>query len=123
MVQADGRDEHSSDHMGEKRERDAQDEHSSHNKDSKEMEAAEQDALAMTKQEERKILRKIDLNIVPYMSLLYLLSFLDRVNIGQAAVAGLKQDLGIVTGNAYQIALSGGLSFRRIIELEYDADL
>lgn len=39
-------------------------------------------------------------------SLLYLLSFLDRVNIGQAAVAGLKQDLGIVPGNAYAIALS-----------------
>lgn len=33
-------------------------------------------------------------------------SFLDRVNIGQAAVAGLRTDLGIAKGNAYQIALS-----------------
>jgi hypothetical protein len=31
---------------------------------------------------------------------------LDRVNIGQAAVAGLKGDLGILEGNAYAIALS-----------------
>jgi len=77
-VEIDGRDEHSSDFKEEKREGDARDEHSSHNKDSKEMEAAEQNELAMTKEEEKSILRKIDLNIVPYMSLLYLLSFLDR---------------------------------------------
>ena len=64
------------------------------------------DELAMSKDEEKRILRKIDLNIIPYCSLLYLLSFLDRVNIGQAAVAGLKVDLGIVKGNAYDIALS-----------------
>lgn len=62
--------------------------------------------LSLTKEEERRILRKIDWNLIPYSSLLYLLSFLDRVNIGQAAVAGLKQDLRITTGNAYQIALS-----------------
>lgn len=62
--------------------------------------------LALTKEEHKHILRKIDWNIVPYSSLLYLLSFLDRVNIGQAAVNGLKQDLGIVKGNKYQIALS-----------------
>lgn len=36
----------------------------------------------------------------------YLLSFLDRVNIGQAAVAGLKGDLDMVKGNAYAISLS-----------------
>lgn len=65
---------------------------------------AEED-LSMTKEEEKKLLLRIDLWMVPYLSLLYLLSFLDRVNIGQAAVAGLKNDLKIVTGNKYQIAL------------------
>jgi hypothetical protein len=73
----------------------------------------EHEDLVMTKEEERTILRKIDLNIIPYCSLLYLLSFLDRVNIGQAAVAGLKTDLHMVTGNAYQIALSVFVSGRR----------
>lgn len=71
---------------------------------------AEQDidgsSLLMTKAEEKRLLRKVDWAIVPYCSLLYLLSFLDRVNIGQAAVAGLKADLGIATGNKYAIALS-----------------
>lgn len=69
------------------------------------IEASEQE-LYMSNEEYKKILRKLDLAIIPYCSLLYLLSFLDRVNIGQAAVAGLKQDLHIVQGNAYQIALS-----------------
>lgn len=63
-------------------------------------------SLLMTKAEEKRLLRKVDWAIVPYCSLLYLLSFLDRVNIGQAAVAGLKADLGIATGNKYAIALS-----------------
>lgn len=67
--------------------------------------ASEQD-LYMSNEEYKKILRKLDFAIIPYCSLLYLLSFLDRVNIGQAAVAGLKQDLHIAKGNAYQIALS-----------------
>lgn len=62
--------------------------------------------VSMSKEEYRRILRKLDFAIIPYCSLLYLLSFLDRVNIGQAAVAGLKADLGIAKGNAYAIALS-----------------
>lgn len=62
--------------------------------------------LTMDPHEYKRILRKLDWAIIPYCSLLYLLSFLDRVNIGQAAVAGLRVDLGIAKGNAYQIALS-----------------
>ncbi|KIW37713.1 uncharacterized protein PV06_10344 [Exophiala oligosperma] len=62
--------------------------------------------LEMSPEEYRYILRKLDWAIIPYCSLLYLLSFLDRVNIGQAAVVGLKTDLNISKGNAYAIALS-----------------
>ena len=62
--------------------------------------------LTMTPEEYKHILSKLDWAIIPYCTLLYLLSFLDRVNIGQAAVAGLRVDLDMVTGNAYQIALS-----------------
>ena len=36
-----------------------------------------------TKQELRRLMWKIDLRIVPFVSLLYLCSFLDRVNIGK----------------------------------------
>lgn len=71
-----------------------------------EMHVATDKDLTMTPEEQKRILRKLDLAIIPYCTLLYLLSFLDRVNIGQAAVAGLRVDLNMVTGNSYQIALS-----------------
>ncbi|KAG9082909.1 hypothetical protein FRC07_014066, partial [Ceratobasidium sp. 392] len=34
--------------------------------------------------DEKKLLRKIDLRLIPWLSLLYLLSFLDRTSIGNA---------------------------------------
>ncbi|PBK99717.1 hypothetical protein ARMGADRAFT_1161336 [Armillaria gallica] len=36
--------------------------------------------------DERKLLRKIDIALVPWLSFLYLLSFLDRTSIGNAKV-------------------------------------
>jgi hypothetical protein len=36
--------------------------------------------------DERKLVRKIDLYLIPWLSLLYLLSFLDRTSIGNAKV-------------------------------------
>lgn len=35
---------------------------------------------------ERKLLRKVDMRLIPWLSLLYLLSFLDRTSIGNAKV-------------------------------------
>ncbi|KAF8157195.1 major facilitator superfamily domain-containing protein [Crassisporium funariophilum] len=52
-----------------------------------------------------KLLRKMDWNIVPFLSLLYLLSFLDRTNIGNARLAGLESDLKM-KGLDYNIALA-----------------
>lgn len=43
--------------------------------------------------EERRLVRKIDRNILPILTLLYLLSFLDRSNIGNAKLDGLTKDL------------------------------
>ncbi|ORX62709.1 MFS general substrate transporter [Hesseltinella vesiculosa] len=56
-------------------------------------------------EEMRKLQWKLDLRIVPWLSLLYLCSFLDRVNIGNAKLAGIVQDIGI-TPNNYNLALS-----------------
>ena len=36
--------------------------------------------------DERKLMRKLDLALVPWLSFLYLLSFLDRTSIGNAKV-------------------------------------
>ncbi|QMW45059.1 hypothetical protein G4B11_008479 [Aspergillus flavus] len=54
---------------------------------------------------EKHLLWKIDIHILPMVVLLYLFSFLDRVNIGNARLYGLEDDLGLV-GNQYQVAVS-----------------
>ncbi|KAJ0377093.1 hypothetical protein COL922a_014122, partial [Colletotrichum nupharicola] len=54
---------------------------------------------------EKALLRKLDMWIVPPVMLLYLLSFLDRVNIGNARLYGMEEDLGL-KGDQYQIAVS-----------------
>ena len=41
----------------------------------------------------KKVLLKMDLRLIPMLSLLYLLSFLDRGNIGNAKIEGLVEDL------------------------------
>ncbi|BCR84500.1 uncharacterized protein ACHE_11902S [Aspergillus chevalieri] len=54
---------------------------------------------------DRKLLWKLDLRLVPWLCLLYLVAFLDRTNIGNAKVAGLQEDLNI-TDTQYNIALT-----------------
>jgi MFS family permease len=48
---------------------------------------------------------KVDMWLIPWLSLLYLLSFLDRTNIGNARLAGLEDDIGMVKGD-YNMALT-----------------
>lgn len=45
--------------------------------------------------DEKKILRKMDWHLIPMLALLYLLSFLDRGNIGNAKIEGLQETLGM----------------------------
>ncbi|KAJ7863090.1 major facilitator superfamily domain-containing protein [Mycena olivaceomarginata] len=45
--------------------------------------------------EDRALVRKIDLRLIPILTLLYLLSFLDRTNIGNAKILGLTTDLHV----------------------------
>jgi hypothetical protein len=51
-----------------------------------------EDAANLTRLE-RKTVTKLDLLLVPAMSILYLAAFLDRTNVGNARVAGLQTDL------------------------------
>jgi len=53
---------------------------------------------------ERRLMWKIDLHLVPPLCILYLLAFLDRVNIANAKLYNLTEDLGLV-GNQYNICL------------------
>ncbi|KAA1470213.1 MFS general substrate transporter [Dentipellis sp. KUC8613] len=55
--------------------------------------------------DERKLMRKIDLRLVPWLAILYLLSFLDRTSIGNAKLYGMEKDLHI-TDTQYLIGLT-----------------
>lgn len=48
-----------------------------------------------TAREEAKVVRKLDFHILSVVSVLYLLSYLDRGNIGNANAAGMSEDLHI----------------------------
>ncbi|KAL2106942.1 hypothetical protein VUR80DRAFT_5922 [Thermomyces stellatus] len=53
----------------------------------------------------KAVVRKIDIRLVPLLTFLYLFSFIDRANIGNAKIEGLEDDLKI-TPQQYNIALS-----------------
>ncbi|ORY96884.1 major facilitator superfamily transporter [Syncephalastrum racemosum] len=57
------------------------------------------------KRTERKLVWKLDLSVLPFATVLYLFSSLDRGNIGNARLGGLEEDLGLV-GNEFYNALS-----------------
>ncbi|KAH8587354.1 major facilitator superfamily domain-containing protein [Bisporella sp. PMI_857] len=63
------------------------------------------DVIHFTPNATRSLVRKLDIRLVPFLALLYLLSFLDRTNIGNARLFGLEADLGMV-GLDYNIALA-----------------
>lgn len=50
-------------------------------------------------------MRKLDFMLIPWLSFLYLVSFLDRTNIGNAKIDGLVDDLKMTDGQ-YNAALS-----------------
>ncbi|TFK77220.1 MFS general substrate transporter [Pluteus cervinus] len=55
--------------------------------------------------DERKLLRRVDLHVIPWLTVLYLLNFLDRGSIGNARLYGFQEDIGI-NDNQYLIALT-----------------
>ncbi|KAF2161135.1 hypothetical protein M409DRAFT_37608 [Zasmidium cellare ATCC 36951] len=50
----------------------------------------------------KKVTSKVDRRLVPVMALLYLLSHIDRANVGNAKLEGMDKDLGL-KGNQYNI--------------------
>ncbi|VUC20936.1 unnamed protein product [Clonostachys rosea] len=64
----------------------------------------------------RKLIRKIDWAILPLCILLYLLSFLDRTNIGNARLDTFEADMGM-TGLMYNHALAIFFPFYVIAEI------
>ena len=58
------------------------------------VECEEQEAGFSTK-ETKGLLWKLDKTLLPLLAVMYLLSFLDRSNIGNAKLAGMEEDLGM----------------------------
>ncbi|CAL5868911.1 uncharacterized protein PFLUO_LOCUS3138 [Penicillium psychrofluorescens] len=54
---------------------------------------------------ERKLLWKIDLLILPILFLFYMLSYLDRINIGNARISGMNEELHLDVGNRFNVAI------------------
>lgn len=46
---------------------------------------------------EKALLRKLDYRLLPPLTLLYLLSFLDRSNVGNARLEGMTEDINMCT--------------------------
>ena len=56
---------------------------------------------------ERRLRWKIDLHVYPILYVVYALSFLDRINISNARIQGLTEDLELY-GNRFNVALFVG---------------
>jgi sugar phosphate permease len=54
--------------------------------------------LTIDPQSEAKLVRKLDIWIAPVMTIIFLTAYLDRANIGNAASAGMKEDIGMSSG-------------------------
>jgi hypothetical protein len=68
------------------------------------------------KERRNKLLRKIDWRLLPILSLFYLISFMDRANIGNAKLQGLEEDLNLTPGeyNWYFEPFSARICFELI---------
>jgi fucose permease len=73
--------------------------------DHKTIEHVKSDTLAeIDRSAEKRLLWKLDIHVVPILMFLFLLAFLDRINIGNARLQGLEKDLNMKNRD-YNLAL------------------
>ncbi|KAK4517398.1 uncharacterized protein ATC70_000733 [Mucor velutinosus] len=63
--------------------------------------AETKDVQHINSQDEKKLVRTLDIRIMPLFCLFYFADFLDRANIGNATLAGLQTDLEMT---AYELS-------------------
>ncbi|KAK8124147.1 hypothetical protein PG999_004065 [Apiospora kogelbergensis] len=56
-------------------------------------------------EKKKRVIRKVDIRLIPMLLFLYLITYLDKTNIGNAKIEGLLESLNM-TGEQYNIALS-----------------
>ncbi|KAJ3904951.1 major facilitator superfamily domain-containing protein [Lentinula edodes] len=52
---------------------------------------------------ERRVMRRIDLRVLPLLGILYSLALIDRSNLGVARIAGMGEDLELSIGSRYSL--------------------
>lgn len=65
----------------------------------------QQNTLNFSEEKRKKALRKVDVHMIPALALIYLFSYIDRANIGNAKIEGLEKDLNLSPAQ-YNIVLS-----------------
>ncbi|KAK4655466.1 hypothetical protein QC762_302690 [Podospora pseudocomata] len=60
--------------------------------------------ISWTPEEERKVVRKVDLRLIPTVWLMFVISWMDRSNLGNAKIAGLNADLHL-SSTDYSLAI------------------
>ncbi|KAJ5153409.1 uncharacterized protein N7482_009887 [Penicillium canariense] len=60
---------------------------------------------SFSEESRKKVFRKVDIRLIPMLAVLYLISHIDRANIGNAKIEGMVEDLGM-TGVQYNTVLS-----------------
>ncbi|KAI1459273.1 major facilitator superfamily transporter allantoate [Annulohypoxylon moriforme] len=53
------------------------------------------EAIVLTPEDERKLLRKIDLHLMPLLCVVYGLNYLDKTTLSYASIMGIKKDLNL----------------------------
>lgn len=61
--------------------------------------------VSWTEEEEKRVRNKLDMQIVPVVTVLYLMCFLDRASVGNARIQGMAEDLNLI-GYRFNWALS-----------------
>ncbi|KAI0846384.1 MFS general substrate transporter [Daldinia vernicosa] len=63
------------------------------------------DGVAHDSKFEKRVLRKIDIRLLPILGALYTIAMVDRSNISVARISGLDEDVGLNVGNRASVAL------------------
>ncbi|KAK4035097.1 high-affinity nicotinic acid transporter [Parachaetomium inaequale] len=66
---------------------------------------------------ERRLVMKLDLIIFPVFFVIYMMAFLDRINISNAAIQGLTQELHLDEGSRFNVALFAYYSSYVLLEV------
>ena len=55
--------------------------------------------------ETRRLIRKIDIRLLPVLAVIYAFALIDRVNLPNARIAGMDADLGLSVGDRYSLVV------------------